>query len=254
MDEASRHLLHDKAALITGGGTGIGLAIAEAFVAAGAKVVITGRRPDVLQTACARLGKGARWHQSDISETAAQKALVGWVEGEVGPLDVLVNNAGVNLKKSTLEVSDAEFSTVLRTNLDGLFALSREVGFGMSARQKGAILNIASMAAIYGLPRVAAYAASKSAVLGLTRALAVEFGAVGVRVNALSPGFIHSEMSSRALDGDPERKQRVLARTPLGRLGRANEVASAAVFLCSDAASFITGTNLCVDGGNSIGF
>jgi NAD(P)-dependent dehydrogenase (short-subunit alcohol dehydrogenase family) len=107
---------------------------------------------------------------------------------------------------------------------------------------------------MYGLPRVSAYTASKSAVLGLTRELAVELAPMGIRVNAIAPGFIFSEMTARALDADPERKARVMARTPMGRMGRAEEIASAAVFICSDAASFITGVNLPVDGGNSIGF
>jgi NAD(P)-dependent dehydrogenase (short-subunit alcohol dehydrogenase family) len=247
-------MLDGKNALITGGGTGIGLAIAEAFLAAGARVILTGRRRDVLQAACSRLGPRAFWQQSDISEVERQATLVAEVEHQVGALDILVNNAGTHLKKSAFEITDAEFSAVLQTNLNGMFALSREAGRRMAERRQGAILNIASMAAVYGIPRVAAYSASKAAIVGLTRALAVELGQTGVRVNALSPGFIHSEMSSRALDADPERKQRVLSRTPLGRLGMPAEVASAAVFLCSGAASFVTGANLCVDGGNSIGF
>jgi NAD(P)-dependent dehydrogenase (short-subunit alcohol dehydrogenase family) len=247
-------ILGGKTAVVTGGGSGIGLAIAEGLVAAGAAVIITGRRIDMLQAACARLGPNASWQRSDISDTAAQAALVAAVEARNGALDILVNNAGINMKKSAFEVTDADFSSVLRTNLDGLFALSREAGRGMAERRRGAILNIASMAAVYGLPRVVAYSASKSAVLGLTRALAVELGPMGVRVNALSPGFIFSDMTARALDADPERKQRALSRTPLGRMGTPAEVAAAAVFLCSDAASFVTGVNLCVDGGNSIGF
>jgi len=246
--------LDGRTALITGGGTGIGLAIAEAFVAAGARVVITGRRREVLQTACVRLGPRASWRQSDVSELEAQATLVSTIESELGTLDILVNNAGTHLKKPALEITGMEFSAVLRTNLEGLFALSREVGRRMADRGRGAILNMASMTAVYGIPRVAAYTASKAAIVGLTRALAVELGSTGVRVNAISPGFIYSEMSARALDADPERKQRVLSRTPLGRMGQPQEVAAAATFLCSDAASFITGVNLCVDGGNSIGF
>lgn len=247
-------MLTGKTALVTGGGTGIGFAIAQAFVAAGAQVIITGRRREVLESACEKCGSGALWRQSDIRQTEALAALVTDVESTVAAVDILVNNAGAHLKKPAFEMSDDEFSAVLRTNLDGLFALSREAGRRMAGRGRGVILNIASMAAIYGLPLVASYAASKSAVLGLTRALAVELGPRGIRVNALSPGFIHSEMASRALDADAERKLRVLSRTPLGRMGTPVEVAAAAVFLCSEAASFITGANLCVDGGNSIGF
>jgi NAD(P)-dependent dehydrogenase (short-subunit alcohol dehydrogenase family) len=116
------------------------------------------------------------------------------------------------------------------------------------------VLNITSMAAMYGLTRVAAYAASKAAVLGLTVELASELGPHGIRVNAIAPGFIFSAMTQKALDSDPERKAKVMGRTPMGRMGQAEEVAAAAVFLCSDAASFVTGVNLPVDGGNSIGF
>jgi NAD(P)-dependent dehydrogenase (short-subunit alcohol dehydrogenase family) len=158
------------------------------------------------------------------------------------------------LKKPALEVTDEEFDRIIQTNLNGLFAFSREVARGMASRGKGAILNITSMAAMYGLPKVPAYSAAKTAVLGLTRALAVEWAASGIRVNAIAPGFIFSEMTDKALNSDPDRKRRVMDRTPLGRMGRAEEVAAAALFLCSDAASFITGVNLPVDGGNSIGF
>lgn len=248
------HQVEGKVALVSGGGTGIGLAIAQTLVIEGARVVITGRRREVLQGACSRLGPHALWRQGDMNDADALSLLVQDVEREVGALDILVNNAGTYLKKPIFEITDSEFSSVLQTNLSGLFSLSREVGHRMTERGKGVILNVASMAGVYGIPRVAAYSASKAGVIGLTRALAVELGSRGVRVNSLSPGFIYSEMSARALDADPERKQRVMSRTPLGRMGTPAEVSYAALFLCSDAASFITGINLCVDGGNSIGF
>jgi NAD(P)-dependent dehydrogenase (short-subunit alcohol dehydrogenase family) len=171
-----------------------------------------------------------------------------------GPIDILVNNAGINMKKPATEVSDEEFDQIIQTNLNGLFSLTREVAKHMVARKRGVILNITSMAALYGLPKVAAYTSAKTAVLGLTRTLASEWGPIGIRVNAIAPGFIFSEMTDKALNSDPERKKRVFDRTPMARMGRAEEVAAAAVFLCSDAASFITGVNLPVDGGNSIGF
>ena len=246
--------LKGKCALITGGGTGIGLAIAREFIDAGARVVITGRRENVLREACQLLGINASYRVCDISKTATLPALVDGLEGEGFTLDILVNNAGINLKKAALEVTDEEFDRIVQTNLNGLFALTREVGRRMVARQKGVILNITSMAALYALTKVAAYSAAKTGVLGLTRVLAAEFGPSSVRVNAIAPGFIFSDMTAKALDSDPERKRRVLDRTPMGRMGRAEEIAAAAVFLCSDAASFITGVNLPVDGGNSIGF
>ncbi len=246
--------LKGKQALVTGGGTGIGLAISKAFCEAGAQVIMTGRREDVLRKACDELGKSASYRVCDVSDLAAVPALVAAIEHDGIALDILVNNAGINAKKPALEVSDAEFNLVIQTNLNGLFALTREVGRGMASRGRGAILNITSMAALYGLPKVPAYSASKTAVLGLTRALAVELALTGIRVNAIAPGFIFSEMTNKALNSDPDRKRRVMDRTPMGRMGEAEEIGTAAVFLCSDAASFITGVNLAVDGGNSIGF
>jgi NAD(P)-dependent dehydrogenase (short-subunit alcohol dehydrogenase family) len=245
--------LENKCALITGGGTGIGLAISKAFIEAGAKVIITGRREQVLREACGDLGANSSYRACDVSDKGKIPTLVEELE-KSGPIDILVNNAGINMKKPATEVSDEEFDQIIQTNLNGLFSLTREVAKHMVARKRGVILNITSMAALYGLPKVAAYTSAKTAVLGLTRTLASEWGPIGIRVNAIAPGFIFSEMTDKALNSDPERKKRVFDRTPMARMGRAEEVAAAAVFLCSDAASFITGVNLPVDGGNSIGF
>jgi len=246
--------LSGKQALVTGGGTGIGLAISRAFCEAGGHVIITGRREEVLRQACENLGQHASYRVCDVSRPETIPGLIAAIGKDGIALDILVNNAGINAKKPALEVTDEEFDRIIQTNLNGLFAISREVARGMAARGKGAILNITSMAAMYGLPKVPAYSAAKTAVLGLTRALAVEWAPSGIRVNAIAPGFIFSEMTDKALNSDPERKRRVMDRTPMGRMGRAEEVAAAALFLCSDAASFITGVNLPVDGGNSIGF
>lgn len=246
--------LEGKRAFITGGGTGIGLAIAKAFAAAGAGVIIAGRRREVLEQAAALVGHSCEAFPIDVAESAGHPKAILELEQRHGPLDILVNNAGTNLKKSFLEATDEETSRIIGANLSGLMSLTREVVRPMSERRRGCVLNITSMAALYGIPRVAAYTASKSAVLGLTRELAVELAPYNIRVNAIAPGFIYSEMSARALDSDPQRKARVMDRTPLGRMGQPEEVAAAAVFLCSDAANFITGVNLPVDGGNSIGF
>lgn len=246
--------LEGKTALVTGGGTGIGLAISHAFVDAGARLIITGRREDVLSAAVQKLGSAAAYRVCDVSQVATLPAFVADLEKDGYALDLLVNNAGINLKKPALEVTDEEFNRIIQTNLNGVFSLSREVARGMLARERGAILNITSMAALYALTKVAAYSASKTGLLGLTRVLAAEFGPNGVRVNAIAPGFIYSEMTDKALNADPDRKRRVMDRTPMGRMGTPEEIAAAAVFLCSDAASFITGVNLPVDGGNSIGF
>ena len=246
--------LEGKCALVTGGGTGIGLAISRAFIGAGARVIITGRREEALREASQSLGETATYRICDVANTGTIPALIEGIEGDGYALDILVNNAGINMKKPALEVTDEEFSRIIQTNLNGLFSITREVGKRMVARERGAILNITSMAALYALTKVAAYSASKTGLLGLTRVLAAEFAPSGVRVNAIAPGFIFSEMTEKALNADPDRKRRVMDRTPMGRMGKPEEIAAAALFLCSDAASFITGVNLPVDGGNSIGF
>ncbi|MEX0778175.1 MAG: SDR family oxidoreductase [Balneolales bacterium] len=246
--------ISDKLAVITGGGTGLGLGISEAFVEAGAKIIITGRREDVLIDACKHLGEQASYINNDITDLNSIPALVEDIETEYGPIDILVNNAGVNAKKNVLDVTDDDFQSILQTNLTGLFSLTREVSKKMASRNKGSIIMVTSMAAIYGIPNVTAYTASKSAVLGMTRSLAVDLSPLGIRVNAIAPGFIETPMSRKAFSADPERKRKVLGRTPLQKLGTPGDVAAAAIYLASDSSKFITGINLPVDGGNSIGF
>lgn len=158
------------------------------------------------------------------------------------------------MKKEFTEVTDEEFQRVLLTNVTAVFALSREVARNMIKKGKGSIINISSMASQYGIPKVIAYTASKAAIEGMTRAMAVDLSPQGIRVNCIAPGFIATDMSTRALDNDPERKQKVLSRTPMGVLGNPADVGEAALFLTSDAARYITGVVLPVDGGNSIGF
>lgn len=246
--------LTEKIAVITGGGTGLGFGISKAFVEAGSKIVITGRRENVLADACKELSGNAEYIVNDITELDSLPGLVEEIESRIGPIDILVNNAGINQKKNSLEVTDLEFGNVIQTNLEGLFVLARETGKKMVERKRGSIINITSMAAIYGIPKVAAYSASKAGVLGLTRALAADFSPHGIRVNAIAPGFIKSPMHQKAFNSDPERKRRVLERTPMQKFGLPEDVAHAAVYLASDASQFITGIHLPVDGGNSIGF
>jgi NAD(P)-dependent dehydrogenase (short-subunit alcohol dehydrogenase family) len=160
----------------------------------------------------------------------------------------------MHLKKPIKEVTDEDFQKVILTNQTAMFSLTREVANVMQQQRSGVVLNISSMASQYGLPYVIAYTASKSAIEGMTRAMAVELAQYGIRVNCLAPGFIKTNMSALALEKDPERKKKVLSRTPLGRLGSTEEVADAALFLVSKSSSFITGIILPVDGGNSIGF
>jgi NAD(P)-dependent dehydrogenase (short-subunit alcohol dehydrogenase family) len=246
--------LDGQLALVTGGSSGIGLATAEALIEAGAHVVITGRNEDALQETGARLGAGATVLRHDLAELDSIPPLVKQIEREIGPLSILINNAGNHLKKQALDTSDADLARIMGTQVAGTYALSRECGRSMVGRGAGSIVMIVSMAALFGIPLVSAYSTAKAGLVGLTRALATEFSPHGVRVNAIAPGFIDTPMSQRAMQNDPGRLAKVLGRTPAGRLGEGIDVGYAAVYLCSPAARFVTGVVLPVDGGASIGF
>lgn len=246
--------LDGETALITGGGSGIGLAVARCFATAGARVAITGRRDRVLEEAAAALGPRAAAVPGDVDRLDALPGLLAAVEKRVGPLSILVNNAGIHLKKTALETTDDDLAAMLQTHVRASFALAREAARGMLERKKGSVLFVGSMASVMGVPQVAAYTAAKTAVVGLTRALASEWSGRGVRVNAIVPGWIDTAMSAAALDRDPARKAKILSRTPAQRLGEPEDVGWAAVYLCSAAAKFVTGGALVVDGGASIGF
>jgi NAD(P)-dependent dehydrogenase (short-subunit alcohol dehydrogenase family) len=243
-----------KLAIVTGGGSGLGLAIAEKFVQEGIQTIIAGRNKEKLDAAQQKLGALCVAIPCDVSDLAAIPGFVQQIIDQYGPIDILVNNAGINMKKDFIDVTDEDFQQVMLTNLNSVFSMSREVVKHMLTKQSGSIINISSMAAQYGLPKVIAYSASKTAIDGMTRAMAVELSPNGIRVNAIAPGFIYSEMTAKALDSDPERKAKVFGRTPMGIMGQATDIAEAAFFLASDAAKFITGVVLPVDGGNSIGF
>jgi NAD(P)-dependent dehydrogenase (short-subunit alcohol dehydrogenase family) len=243
-----------KVAIVTGGATGIGFAIAKKFVQNNIMVVLVGRDKVKLKNSCNELGKMADWIFCDLSQLDSIPGLIKEIIDRHKRIDILVNNAGIHLKKKMLDVTDEEYQGVILTNQTSAFCITRVVTAFMKKQGSGAVLNISSMASQYGIPLVIAYTASKAAIEGMTRAMAVELSPMGIRVNCIAPGFIKTNMSSVALDKDPERKRKVLSRTPLGRLGKPEEVADAALFLVSDAASFITGVVLPVDGGNSIGF
>lgn len=244
----------NKIAIVTGGGSGLGLATAKAFTNAGIKTIIVGRNADKLEKARAEAGELCFAKTCDVSNLASIPKFVQEVIEEFGTIDILVNNAGINQKKEFTEVTDEEFQNILTTNLCAVFAMSREVVKHMLTKNAGCIINISSMAAQYGLPKVIAYTASKTAIDGITRAMAVELSPKGIRVNAIAPGFIYSDMTAKALDSDPERKAKVFSRTPMGIMGQAEDIGNAALYLASDAAKYITGVILPVDGGNSIGF
>jgi NAD(P)-dependent dehydrogenase (short-subunit alcohol dehydrogenase family) len=246
--------LTGQTALITGGGTGLGFGMAKCFVASGAKVILVGRRKEELDKACAALGKNAFALSGDVTKLETIPSLVDAAEKLAEPISILVNNAGVHLKKPAIETSDAEFANVIQTHVFGAFALTREVGKRMVARKSGSILFTASMASLMGIPLVVAYSAAKSAYVGMVRTLSVELGVSGVRVNAIAPGWIASDMLDKALSGDPARKAKILGRTPLNKFGEPDDIGWAAVYLCSPAAKFVTGVVLPVDGGAAIGF
>ena len=243
-----------KVAIVTGGGSGLGFAIAEKFSQSGIKTIIVGRDEKKLKTAKKQLGENCFYKNCDLTNLSSIPALVKSIIAEFGQIDILVNNAGINMKKEFTEVTDEEFQSIITTNLCSVFAISREVVKKMLKQKSGSIINISSMAAQYGLPKVIAYSASKTAIDGMTRAMAVELSPKGIRVNAIAPGFIYSAMTDKALNSDPERKAKVFSRTPMGIMGEATDIGAAALFLASDAAKYITGVVLPVDGGNSIGF
>jgi len=247
--------LENEVALITGGGSGLGLGIAQCFVEAGARVVLVGRTESLLVSACTELGENAAWVVGDITHLDHVGELVHKAEKCFAhPPTILVSNAGVHLKKPAVETTPSEFETVMRTHVSAAQALSAAVLPDMLKRKHGSILFIASMASLMGLPKVIAYSAAKTALLGMTRTLAAEVSSEGVRVNAIAPGWIESRMLRQALSGDVARERKILARTPMGRFGDPEDIGYAATYLCSPAGKFVTGSILTVDGGAHIGF
>lgn len=241
-------------AIVTGGASGIGLAIAEKFAAEGLQTIIIGRDKTKLEAAVQKLGTNAHAFPFDLTNLEGIPQLINDILKQFGKIDILVNNAGINMKKEFLEVTDADFSGILNTNVMAVFSLSREVCKSMLSNGSGSIINISSMASQYGIPKVIAYTASKSAVEGMTRAMAVELSPRGIRVNCIAPGFIATDMSAKALNNDPDRKAKALGRTPMGYLGQPADVADAAFYLATASSKYVTGVVLPVDGGNSIGF
>jgi NAD(P)-dependent dehydrogenase (short-subunit alcohol dehydrogenase family) len=246
--------LRGETALITGGGTGIGLAIARAMHGAGARVVLVGRREAELAAAAKSLGAGASHIVHDVTQFASAPDLVSRAAADAGPVTCLVNNAGIHLKKPAVDTTPEEFQRVLNTHIVGAHALTRAIAPGMMERRHGTILFTGSMASLFGIPLVIAYTAAKSAMVGMVKGYATEFSAHGVRVNCIAPGWIETEMSRKALEGDPVRKSKVLGRTPAGSLGQPEDIGWAAVYLASPAAKYVTGVTLPVDGGTNIGF
>ncbi len=245
--------IEGRTALVTGSSRGIGLALARGLVEAGCSVALHGRDVDTLERAAAELaGNGARVHQAafDVTDSTAVEAGVAALEAELGPLDILVNNAGVQHRAPLLEFPDEAWHRVIETNLTSAFLVSRAVARGMVERGRGKIINIASLMAELGRADIAPYAASKGGLKMLTRGMCADWGASGVQVNAIGPGYFQTELTA-ALVADPEFDAWLRKRTPAGRWGRPEELVGALRFLASPASDFVNGQIVYVDGGLS---
>ncbi len=242
--------LSGRRALITGSGQGIGLALAEALAEAGAAVVLNGRDAAKLDRAAAALrekGFAAETEAFDVTDPAAVRAGVERIAARA-PIDILVNNAGIQRRMPLQDFPDETWDEVMRTNLDAVFYVAKAVARHMLPRGRGKIINICSVQSELGRPGIAPYAASKGAVRMLTRGMCADWGRLGLQVNGLAPGYFATEMN-RALVENAEFSDWVCKRTPAGRWGNVEELGGAAVFLASDASSFVNGQVIFVDGG-----
>jgi NAD(P)-dependent dehydrogenase (short-subunit alcohol dehydrogenase family) len=240
-----------KCAVVVGGTSGLGLAIAVGLAEAGANVIPTGRRRELVDSACGEVkktGRGSLAVTTDVTDEKSIERLLDAAKAEFGQVEILVNCAGVTQRTPVLEIEESDWNRILDVNLNGTLRACRVFGRDMIKRQKGRIINIASLSSFLAFFEVAAYNASKAAVASLTKSLAVEWARYGVCVNAIVPGIFRTDLNADLLDGTP-RGQECRMRTPMGRFGLPEELVGAAVFLASDSASFVTGHLLAVDGG-----
>jgi len=243
--------LEGRVAVVVGGTTGIGRALSVGLAEAGADVVASARGAQNVESAAAEieaLGRRTLRVASDVTDRSSLDALRDAVLAAFGRVDILINCAGRTQRRPTLEVSDAEWNSIMDTNLTGTLRACQVFGRTMIERGYGRIVNIASLASFVAITEVAAYAASKAAVASLTRQLAIEWGPKGVCVNAIAPGVFRTALNRELLDGTA-RGQEFLLRTPMRRFGQVSELAGAAIFLASESASFVNGEVLAVDGG-----
>ena len=242
--------LEGKLVLVTGGATGLGYAITKELRDCGADVIIAGRREHLLKKAADELG--ASWIQLDITDQEKLPAAAADIEKRFGPVYGLVNNAGIQNNKDAFAYSAAEFRELFNTNVFGTYTLTLELAKGMAERGKGAIVFITSATVYLGMNRNLPYTGTKAALSAMCRSLASELSPKGVRVNSIAPGWIETDLVKESLARVPERRALVERRSMLGRLGQPRDVAMAAAFLVSDAASYITATELKVDGGTTV--
>ena len=240
--------LANKTALVTGASQGIGLACAQRLVREGARVMLADVRPEGAAAAAA-LGDAARFIVADVSQKSDVDALFAATIEAFGHLDILVNNAGVTHAADFLDLTEDDFDRVLRINLKSMFLCSQAAARDMVKRQSGCIINMSSVNAELVIPNQVPYVVSKGGVNQLTRVAAISLAQHGIRVNAIGPGTILTELAKQAVLGSPEARHTILSRTPLGRCGEPEEVAAIAAFLASDDASYITGQTLYADGG-----
>jgi NAD(P)-dependent dehydrogenase (short-subunit alcohol dehydrogenase family) len=243
--------LTSRTAVVVGGTSGIGLTLAKGLAEAGADVIPTGRRARLVESAARevrKLGRRSLAIPSDVTKVESLEALLRAVSEEFGAVDILINCAGVTKRGATLDVSDSDWNQILDTNLNGTLRACQMFGRHMIERKYGRIVNIASLGSLLALYEVSAYSASKAAIASLTKSLAIEWARYGVCVNAIVPGVFRTGMNAALLDGTP-RSEEFLLRTPMHRFGELEELVGAAVFLASEASSFVTGHLLAVDGG-----
>ena len=241
--------LDGRVAIVTGSSAGIGHALAKGLAGAGARVVLNGRDAERL-AAAARSLEGSAVHQAafDVTDRAGVEAAVARIEHDIGPIDILINNAGIQRRMPLEEFSDDAWREVMRTNLDSAFIVGQVVARRMIPRRKGAIINICSVNSELGRPTIAPYTATKGGLKMLTKGMAVDWGKYGIRVNGIGPGYFKTELN-KPLYTNEQFSGWLTGRTPLGRWGNVEELVGSAVFLASEAASFVTGHILYVDGG-----
>ncbi|MDR1318529.1 MAG: SDR family oxidoreductase [Treponema sp.] len=242
--------LEGKRILVTGGATGLGYGIAAECRDSGAEVIIGGRREELLRKAASELG--VSWFPLDVADDKGIPAAAAEMQKRFGPFDGLVNNAGIQNNKEALDYTVEEFRPIFETNVFGAFALTKEIAAGMLERRRGSIVFISSAAAHMGVTKNLPYTGSKGAVSAMCRALASEFSPKGVRVNAIAPGWIETDLVKISLERVPERRALVERRSMLGRLGTPGDIGMCAVFLLSEASAYITAMEIKVDGGTMV--